>query len=198
MILLHGIRNSSRLGIRLTLVLACCVSFALAQSTGGIQGTVTDTTGAIVPNAAVTVTSSSTGQKQVFKTDDAGLYAAPSLPPGTYTVEVKVPGLQTTTASNVVVAVSTTARQDFTLGVATASQTVEIQATTPVVETTSASVGAVVNQKTVQEIPLNGRHFVDLALLVPGTVTPPQNGFLTSPLRGQGTSSFNSAGGRED
>src|SRR5436305_15022517 len=73
-----------------------------------------------------------------------------------------------------------------------------MQATTPVIETTSASVGSVVNQRTVQEIPLNGRHFVDLALLVPGTVTPPQNGFLTSPLRGQGTSSFNSAGGRED
>ncbi len=58
--------------------------------------------------------------------------------------------------------------------------------------------GTVVNSKTVQEIPLNGRHFVDLAPLVPGTVTPPQSGFLTAPLRGQGASSFNSAGGRED
>jgi hypothetical protein len=146
----------------------------------------------------VTVTNSNTGQRQTLKTDEAGLYAAPSLPPGAYAVEIKAPGLQTTTASNVIVAVSTTARQDFALTVATASQTVEIQATTPVIETTSASIGSVVNQKTVQEIPLNGRHFVDLALLVPGTVTPPQNGFLTSPLRGQGTSSFNSAGGRED
>ncbi len=60
------------------------------------------------------------------------------------------------------------------------------------------SVGTVVNQKTVQEIPLNGRHFVDLALLIPGSVTPPQNGFLTAPLRGQGSFAFNSAGGRED
>ncbi len=158
----------------------------------------TDATGAILPNAAVTVTNSSTGQKQTFKTDEAGIYAALSLSPGNYAVEVKAPGLQTTTALNVVVAVSTTVRQDFTLTVASASQTVEIQATTPVIETTSASVGSVVNGKTVQEIPLNGRHFVDLALLVPGTVTPPQNGFLTAPLRGQGSFSFNSAGGRED
>ncbi len=194
--LFHGRRLA--LSAKALFFLFCCVSAVLAQSTGGIQGTVTDATGAVIPNAAITVSSASTGQKQTFKTDDAGLYAAPSLPPGNYSVEVKAPGLQTTTASNVIVAVGTTARQDFALSVASASQTVEIQASTPVIETTSASLGTVVNQKTVQEIPLNGRHFVDLALLVPGTVTPPQNGFLTSPLRGQGTSSFNSAGGRED
>ncbi|MFL6415567.1 MAG: TonB-dependent receptor domain-containing protein, partial [Bryobacteraceae bacterium] len=112
--------------------------------------------------------------------------------------QVKAPGMQTTTAANIRVAVSTVTRQDFTLQVATSSQTVEIQGGSPVVETTSVSMGAVVDNRTVQEVPLNGRHFVDLALLVPGTVTPPQNGFLTAPLRGQGTSSFNSGGARED
>ena len=55
-----------------------------------------------------------------------------------------------------------------------------------------------INQRTVQEIPLNGRHFVDLGLLIPGSVTPPQNGFLTAPLRGQGSFAFNTAGNRED
>src|SRR5437588_2775502 len=59
-------------------------------------------------------------------------------------------------------------------------------------------VGQSIDQRTVQEIPLNGRHFVDLALLIPGTVTPPQNGFLTAPLRGQGSFAFNTAGARED
>ena len=60
------------------------------------------------------------------------------------------------------------------------------------------SVGQVISQRTVQEIPLNGRHFVDLGLLIPGSVTPPQNGFLTAPLRGQGSFAFNTAGNRED
>ena len=60
------------------------------------------------------------------------------------------------------------------------------------------TVGEVINQRTVQEIPLNGRHFVDLGLLLAGTVTPPQNGFLTAPLRGQGSFAINTAGNRED
>src|SRR5262249_10347029 len=104
---------------------------------------------------------------------------------------------QPVAATDLEVSVSSTVRQDFTLKVASNIETVEIQATTPVVETNTVSVGDVVNQRTVQEIPLNGRHFVDLALLVPGSVTAPANGFLTAPLRGQGSFSFVSAGQRE-
>lgn len=100
--------------------------------------------------------------------------------------------------SNVVVSVGTTTQLDFTMKVASASETIEIEAAAPAVETAAVSVGTVVNQKTVQEIPLNGRHFVDLAYLTVGTVTPPANGSLTAPLRGQGSFSFNSAGARED
>ncbi len=182
----------------LYLGLCCCVQIVLAQSTGGIQGTVSDASGGAVANASITITNTATDQSQTFKTDSDGLYAASSLQPGSYRIEVKAPGLQTTVANNLTVAVGTTTRQDFTLQVASTTQTVEIQAAPPVVETSSVSLGSVVNQRTVQEIPLNGRHFVDLAQLIPGTVTPPQSGFLTSPLRGQGTSSFNSSGARED
>jgi len=171
---------------------------ALAQSTGGIQGTVTDATGATVASASVAVTNTATSQTQNVQTDPNGLYAVPSLPPGTYRLEVRAPGFQTFIANNLIVAVGTTTRQDFTLGLAATTQTVEIQGAAPVIETTNVSLGSVVNQRTVQEIPLNGRHFVDLALLVPGTVTPPASGFLTAPLRGQGSFSFNSSGGRED
>jgi outer membrane receptor protein involved in Fe transport len=171
---------------------------AWAQSTGSIQGTVTDATGAVLPNASVTVTNAATGEVHPVKSDSAGLYAISGLEPGNYNVRVESPGMQTTVANNLVVAVGTTTTQNFTLSVAGTSTTVEIAASAPVVETSAVSVGTVINQRTVQEIPLNGRHFVDLALLIPGSVTPPANGFLTAPLRGQGSFSFNSAGGRED
>lgn len=170
---------------------------AFAQSTGAITGTVTDASGAVVPNASITVKNEATGEQRTAQTNSAGIYLVPSLAVGKYRVDAKATGMQQVSAVNLDVAVGTTATQDFTLNVASASQTVEIQATAPLLDTGTISSGDVVNQTTVQEIPLNGRHFVDLAQLVPGTVTPPANGFLTAPLRGQGSFAFNSAGGRE-
>ncbi len=171
---------------------------AYAQSTGTIQGTITDATSAPIPNASVTVREENTGQERTGTTDSAGIYFVPSLPVGTYRVEVKANGMASTTATHLVLSVSSTVVQNFSLAVASTSAVVEIESTAPLVETSSVSVGAVVNETTVQEIPLNGRHFVDLSYLTPGTVTPPANGSLTAPLRGQGSFSFNSAGARED
>jgi len=179
-------------------LLFCAWARLAAQSTGSITGTVKDISGAVVPNATVIVTNKATGVSQTFKTDSAGLYLAPALPPDNYEVQVQAPGMARAVAENVVVSVGITARQDFTLTVGATSQTIEVEAAPPLVQSTDMTVGSTVNQRTVQEIPLNGRHFVDLALLIPGSVTPPQNGFLTAPLRGQGSFSFNSAGARED
>src|SRR5437764_13005826 len=183
------------------LFLAVCLLFtgaAFAQSTATIQGTVVDASGATVPNAAVAVRNQNTGEERTTQTDAAGVYVVHSLPVGAYRVEVKSAGLQTTVASDLVLEVGGIVRQDFTLKVAATSETIEIKATAPVISEDPVSVGTVINQRTVQEIPLNGRHFVDLALLIPGSVTPPSNGFLTAPLRGQGSFAFNSAGARED
>ena len=178
---------SRRSALASALAFSCLFTgLMFAQSTGSIQGTVYDAAGAVIPNAAITIRNQSTGQERTTTTDAAGLYVAPSLSVGTYRVEVKSAGMQPT-AANLEVSVGSVSRQDFTVNVASSSQTVEIQATAPVVDASSVSVGTVINQKTVQEIPLNGRHFVDLALLIPGTVTPPANGFLTAPLRGQGS-----------
>jgi hypothetical protein len=184
--------------LRAALLLLCSVVPLLAQSTGAITGTVTDVSGAVLPNATITITDLSTGIQQTTKTDSAGLYLAPALPPGNYKVQVNAPGMESALANRITVSVGITSRQDFVLRVGATSQTIEVQAAPPLVNSTSVTVGTTINQRTVQEIPLNGRHFVDLALLIPGSVTPPQNGFLTAPLRGQGSFSFNSAGARED
>jgi carboxypeptidase family protein/TonB-dependent receptor-like protein len=182
-------------GLAVSLLLTANV---FAQSTGTITGTVTDATGAVVPNATVTVRNQNTGEERTTQTDSAGVYLVPSLSIGTYRVEVKSPGMQTMVANDLPTEVGTAVRQDFSLKVSATSTTIEITGTAPVVESNAVSVGSVVNQTTVQDIPLNGRHFVDLALLVPGSVVAPVNGFLTAPLRGQGAFAFNSAGARED
>ena len=159
-------RTSSKASIaagRFVLIAWAFVASAFAQSTGAIQGTVTDPTTAPIPGAAVTVREENTGQERMAATDSAGLYFVPSLPVGNYRVEVKANGMALTAATHVVVPVGSTVVQDFSLAVASTSQVVEIQSTAALVEGASVSVGAVVNQTTVQEIPLNGRHFVDLA-----------------------------------
>jgi hypothetical protein len=78
------------------------------------------------------------------------------------------------------------------------AEEVTVSGESPVIETTTITVGQVINQRVVQEIPLNGRHFLDLGMLTPGSVTPPANAGLAAPLRGQGFFSFNTAGNRED
>jgi hypothetical protein len=174
------------------------VSPAFAQSTGAIQGTVTDASGGAVPNAVVTVKDPALGVDRTLATDSAGIYFVPSLPVGTYSVEVKAAGLTQTEVKGLIVEVGTTVTQNFALTVASSTQVVEVQASAALVDTSTASLGAVVNEQEVQDVPLNGRHFVDLAQLTTGTVEGPAVGNLTVPLRGQGTFSFNSAGGRED
>ncbi len=181
------------------ITLVACTAIAFAQSTGSIQGTVSERTGTALPLAAVVVTNQQTGETRTLKTDNAGLYVIPSLIPGSYRVEVQAAPMARAVANNVVVSVGTSVTQNFNLEIGITTKTVVqiVQPDSPLLDNTSVSVGSVVDGRTVQEIPLNGRHFVDLALLTPGSVTPPQDGFLTSPLRGEGSFAFNSAGARE-
>jgi hypothetical protein len=179
----------------------CSLTFgtvAAAQSTAGVQGTVTDPQGAVVANAKVVVKNPSTGVERTAQTDSEGNYQIASLPAGTYRVEVQAQGFQTQVVNALSLEVARSVVQNFQLTVGSVSQEVSVSSESSVVETGTTSVGTVINQRTVQDIPLNGRHFVDLGLLIPGSVTPPQNGFLSAPLRGQGSFAFNTAGNRED
>jgi hypothetical protein len=190
---------SKRIAIFLTLVAALlATSSALGQSTATVQGTVTDSKGAVLPNATVVVRNRNTSTERTTQTDSDGNYQVAALPVGVYQVEVRVQGFKTQVADQVTLEVARTVVQNFQMDVGAISEQVLVSSDVPVIETATTSVGTVINQRTVQEVPLNGRHFVDLGLLIPGSVTPPQNGFLTAPLRGQGSFAINTAGNRED
>ncbi|MBZ5533937.1 MAG: TonB-dependent receptor [Acidobacteriia bacterium] len=182
----------------LTLLLLLLTVSAFTQTTASIKGTVTDASGAAVVGAKVTVKNSERGIERVTQTSSIGDYEVPALPPGIYNVEVRMNGFESQIAKGVVLQVSNNSVQNFALKVASTNEVVTVEASAPVIETTTMTVGQSIDQQTVQNIPLNGRHFVDLGLLIPGSVTPPQNGFLTAPLRGQGSFAFNTAGNRED
>jgi hypothetical protein len=171
---------------------------AFAQTTAKILGTVTDQNGAAVVGAKITVKNTNLAIDRTAETNASGYYEVVALPPGSYTVQVKMNGFETQVANNVTLEVSNNVAQNFGLKVASTSEVVTVEATAPIIESTTITVGQTINQRTVQELPLNGRHFVDLALLIPGSVTAPQNGFLTAPLRGQGAFAVNTAGMRED
>ena len=169
-----------------------------AQSTASLGGSVTDGSGGAVPGANVTARNQATGIESNTTTDTSGGYLFPALPIGTYRLEVKATNFQTAVLTDVQLQVASSQVRDVQLKIGQATQTVEIVADAAVVDTTTNSMGQVINDKTVQEIPLNGRHFTDLSLLTPGTMTPPANGFLSAPLRGQGSFGINTAGQRED
>jgi Carboxypeptidase regulatory-like domain len=193
-----------RTSLRRTLLVAVLCIFAIssipafAQSTATVRGNVADQSGAVIANASVTAKNITTGVERSTQTDTSGNYQIASLPVGTYDIEVKAPGMAPQVAKAVVLNVSQTVGRDFRVGVQQANEVVNVAGEAPVIETNTITVGQVVDQRTVQEIPLNGRHFVDLGVLVAGSVTAPSNGFLTAPLRGQGSASFNTAGQRED
>jgi hypothetical protein len=194
--------RSSPLGTRFIgaalAVLLLAATSAFGQSAATLTGTVADQQGAVIPNAQVVATNQDTNLRRTTTTDATGNYRIPFLPAGIYRVAVEAPGLQHQMITDVRLDVSRTVAQNFTLKPATVSEAITITGEAPAVERTTMTVGTVMDPKQLQEIPLNGRHFVDLGLLVPGSVTPPANGFLTAPIRGQGSLAINTAGQRED
>jgi hypothetical protein len=182
----------------MVLMLALSAVAAVAQSTATLSGTVTDPSGAVVPNAQVKVHSTTTGADRVLVTDTAGIYVAPSLQPGDYQVEAVAAGFSAYKVEKVTLQVDQKVTINMHLAISSAGETVEVETGVPVIDAGGVTVGQVINKQTVQEIPLNGRHFLDLMVLTPGGVTAPANGNLTGPSRGVGAFSFLTAGNRDD
>jgi hypothetical protein len=188
-------RSSLILIIFLTLFTAA----SWAQSTATLAGTVTDPTGAVVANAQVKVHSLATGSDRDVVTDAAGIYVVPSLQPGDYQVQATATGFSAFKVQKVTLDVDQHVTVNMSLALQSAGETVQVEsATTSQIETQTMTVGQVIDRNTVQEIPLNGRHFLDLTVLTPGGVVAPTAGSLTGTSRGLGANSFITAGNRED
>ncbi len=173
-------------------------SVALGQSTATLSGVVTDPSGAAVPHASVVVHSLATGLDRDIVTDGAGLYVVPSLQPGDYKVEATAPGFSADVFQKVRLEVDQSSTLNLQLPAASAGETVQVEGAAQQIETQSMTVGQVIGKNTVQELPLNGRHFLDLTVLTPGGVVAPTAGSLTQASRGLGANSFITAGNRED
>jgi hypothetical protein len=182
--------------VSLAVLLTFFAAIASAQSTSTLEGTVTDAQGAAMPGVAVTIQNQATGIERPVVTDTAGKYVAAALQPGRYAVVAHIEGFSDQTR-NIELGVALTVSLDFKMTVGAIQENVTVVGASPLIETSTVSVGQVMAERTVQEIPLNGRHFVDLGPLMPGGITPPQNAGLSAPLRGQGSFSFISAGNRE-
>jgi len=152
-----------------------------AQATGSFSGTVTDKSGSPISGATVTVTSQGTGAAREATTDEAGRYIVNLLPVSVYTVRVEYKGFQPAESKDVKLQVDERHELDFTLSPASVSTSVEVVASEVAVETTNPSLGQVITSQQVAQLPLNGRDFVQLATLTPGTTqeTNP-NSFFTS------------------
>ncbi len=136
-------------------------------STGSIQGTITDPTGAIVSGAKVTITEKAAGHVVTTSTTSAGTYTSGSLIPGVYVVHVEAPGFKTV-ETTVTVEVAVTTSGSFKLQLGAAGQVVEVEATELQVNTEQATVQGVINPEQIENLPINGRNFLDLAQLEPG------------------------------
>src|SRR5262245_43898636 len=138
------------------------------------------------------------GDQRTVQTDRQGNYQFAAMRAGHYSIEVNSDGFQPQIVENVAIEVGRTVMHDFRLQIATASERMTVTTDSFIIERGTSSVGHVIDQQTVQEIPLNGRYFLDLGLLVAGSVTPSTNGFSTTPSRGLGALAINTAGNRED
>lgn len=152
----------------LLLVVGLPKAHGQVTATASLTGTILDQSGAVVPNAKITVTSKATNEQRITTSGSNGLYRFDLLPAGTYTVQTVKEGFTTSLSNNVELVVSETTSLNVTLSPGAVSQTVVVTSQAPLIETTKSSVGLDITPTQVEQMPLNGRDFANLAVLAPG------------------------------
>jgi hypothetical protein len=165
-------------------ILLLCLPAFSQGSTGRILGTVVDQSGGTVSGATVTVLDKDRGVSRTLTTDDAGVYNAPNLTPGNYTVRAEAKGFKVFERQNIVVEVARELRVDATLQPGDQNQTITITEAIPLVETTNATLGGTLDNADIADLPLNGRDYQNLMGLRPGVMLQPGGGPWTQSTNG--------------
>ncbi len=197
-----GLRRNLSSASKIIAVLVCallvCVFVARSQqNTADILGTITDTSGAVVPNASVTLTNTGTNVTQTTQSNESGDYTFSLVQVGDYSIKVQANGFKTYVAPNLSVSSGDRARIDAKMEVGTQTQTVEVQATsTPALQTETSNLSTLVTTQAVEDLPLNGRNIVKLIQLSPGISEGTTGGLLsgTRPDDRRAVSSFTANG----
>lgn len=154
------------------------VNCLYAQTFGEVTGRVTDPSGAVVPGASLTLTNVNTDGMRNARTTDAGLYTLPSVPPGTYRLTTEVPGFRTALSEPFEVQVQQIVRLDVSLQVGQTTEKIQVMANADLLQAETATLGTVIENKIITELPLNGRQYLNLVALSP-------NVNVLSPAAGQ-------------
>lgn len=152
------------------------------EARGTILGRVTDPTNAVVAGASVEVTNTETGVRQLSTTNVSGDFLVPFLVPGTYTVKVESPGFKTYTRTGLVLRVNDQLAVNVQLELGQPTQTVEVSAVSPMLDTSTASMGQVVESRTILELPLKDGMVLTLATLAPGVIFTPESAGYVRPF----------------
>src|ERR1700757_3589134 len=166
--------------IAVFLLAFCALGIASAQTQEGrILGTVTDQSGGLVKGAHVAITNVDTGVTRTLETSDVGDYVAPSLPPGPYKLVVEATGFKRVERSGIRLEVAKDLRLDITMQPGSVTEVVEVTEQAPLVETTNDTLGGTFANKSINDLPLNGRDFQNLVVLRPGVQRTTGGGFLS-------------------
>ncbi len=164
-------------------ICAFALSLYAQIDTGSIVGAVRDVSGASIPKASVSITNKATNIAASTTTNDSGEYQFNALRPGSYTVKASASGFSAQIVNDIEIHVQSRPSVDFQLQVGDVTQTVEVTAASPLLNTQSADVGGVVQEQQIKDLPLNGRRYADLALLEPGIQKNLTNTNNTAPDR---------------
>ena len=156
-------------GSFLCILFVMCTGWLMASPTGSIMGFVKDPTGALIPGAKVTLTNAATNAQLSTLSNENGRFEFPQLAPARYSLVVESPGFKRTIL-NALIEVDQITHADVTLQVGDIVQEVEVQSAAPLLETDKSTLSSVVESRTISELPLNARQYLDLALTAPGVL----------------------------